>query len=92
MNPKLPSWIAGATHSQLARFAWAVDVVMDADDLAPNERKMLIAYWAYKFERPDMPEQLLAAIARFQSTEWVRPTATSVVDKLTGEVLAYNPG
>lgn len=87
----LPTWIARATHAQLARFVWAVDTVMDADELTTRERCDLIDHWAYQFERPDMPEQMLAAIKRCQ-VEPVHPTATSIVNAVSGEVVAYNPG
>ena len=78
------------THSALQRFVTAVDMVMEADDLSPKERMKLIGEWAYQYARPDMPEQLDAAIQRCQSNEDVHPTASSIVDKVSGEVVAYS--
>lgn len=83
------------TYSGLQRFAEAVGMVMNADQIAPLERLKLIGYWAYQFQRPDMPQQLKAAIKRCQD-EHTDPdnalvTATSKIDCITGEVVAYNP-
>ena len=84
-NPK------NMTYSGLQRFVEAVDMVMDAEQLDHRERTKLIAFWAYQFHRKDMPEQLAAAILRCQS-EACHPTASSVVDSVTGEVVAYASG
>lgn len=78
------------TVSALRRFVAAVDKVMEANDLAPKERMDLIGHWAYQFARPDMPELLDAAIQRCQSNEDVHPTASSIMNKVSGEVSAYS--
>lgn len=81
------------THAALLRFVEAVDTVMEANDLDARERVKLINHWAYQCTRPDMPEQLAAAILRCQSDpDDALVTATSKVDPITGAVVAYNPG
>ena len=77
------------TFSQLARFVDAVDAVLEADDLAPRERMSLIYHWAYNYEKPDMLQQLQAAIKRCQGGP-VHPTSSSIVCAVTGEVVGYN--
>lgn len=78
------------THSALLRFAQAVDIVMNADDLDARERVKLIDCWAYQYKDSRMLDQLDAAIKRCQG-EAVHPTSTSIVESVTGEVVAYNP-
>jgi hypothetical protein len=78
------------TYSGLQRFVEATDRVMQADDLHPCERNKLIDYWAYQFNRADMLEQLDAAILRCQSSESVHPTASSILDAITGEAVAFS--
>ena len=81
------------THSDLLRFCEAVDTVMRAEYLSPRERRDLISYWAYRCQEPSMPESLSAAIKRCQ--DWPNGavlTATSRIDCVTGEVVAFNPG
>lgn len=81
------------TYSALLRFAQAVDTVMDAEQLDPRERIKLIAHWAYQFARPDMPQQLQAAIERCQADpDSLRLGPTSAINAVTGEVVAFNPG
>lgn len=77
------------TTSGLERFAQAVDKVMQADDLTTRERIDLIGFWAYRFARPDMPKQLDAAIKRCNS-EPVHPTASSIIDAISGEVVCFS--
>jgi len=86
-----PLNIKQMTFSALERFVTAVDQVMQADDLCAEERRDLIGYWAYRYKQPDMPDQLKAAIARCQACEFVHPTASSVVDWVSGEVVAFSP-
>jgi len=78
------------TFSAMERFVQAVDDVMDAEFLDSRERRNLICYWAYKYAQPDMPKHLKAAISRCQSSEDVHPTTSSVVDRVTGEVVAFS--
>lgn len=82
-NPK------NMTYSGLQRFVEAVNTVMEADDLAHVERTKLICYWAYQFYVPGMPELLAAAIKRCQSDP-VHPAASSIVDRVTGEVVPFS--
>ena len=77
------------TFSAMQRFVAAVDQVMQADDICAEERRDLIGFWAYQYARPDMPKQLKAAIARCQASEFVHPTASSVVDWISGEVVPF---
>lgn len=78
------------TFSAMERFVQAVDTVMNADDLDARERRDLICYWAYRYKQRDMPNQLAAAIKRCQASEFVHPTASSVVDWITGEVVPFS--
>lgn len=82
------------TTSALVRFAEAVDAVMEAEQLAPEERRDLIAYWAYRCQEPGMPENLQAAIKRCQGDPddpSLQITATCRIDRITGEQVAFNP-
>jgi hypothetical protein len=80
-------------YSALERFARAVDTVMEADQIDHRERTNLITFWAYQYDRPDMPQQLAAAIKRCQGDQAdLLITATSMIDPISGEVVAYNPG
>ena len=76
------------TYSALVLFAKAVDKVMEAEDLCARERIDLIGHWAYQ---PHKAEELDAAIARCQAAEFVHPTATSMIDWVTGEVVSFSP-
>lgn len=83
------------THSALLRFAEAVDKVMEADGLSPEERRDLIGYWAYRCQEPGTPEKLEQAIARCQGDPddpALRVTATCRINRITGEPVAFNPG
>jgi hypothetical protein len=85
---------ARMTHSALLRFAVAVDAVMEANDLSPEERRDLIGHWAYRCQEPDMPEQLQAAIQRCQGDPddpRLQITATCRISCITGEQVAFNP-
>jgi len=42
------------------------------------------------YMRKDMPEQLDAAIKRCQINEPVHPTASSIVNSVTGEIASYS--
>ena len=79
------------THAALLRFANAVDKVLTAPELTHMQRAKLISQWAYRCQQHGMPEMLDAAILRCQSDP-VHPTASSIIDAVTGDVVAYNPG
>lgn len=79
------------TFSALKRFVEAVDKVMEANDLSNRERNDLIGEYAYRYAEKDMPKLLDEAIARCQYGEDIHPTATSIVDKITGEVRPFSP-
>lgn len=80
------------TYSALLRFAQAVDMAMTAD-LDAQERIGLIAYWAYRYARPDMLEQLAQAIKRCEGDpDDLRLGPTSAISAVTGEVVPLNPG
>lgn len=79
------------THSALERFAVAVDMVMQADDLCAEERRDLISWWAYQYKSPKMLDNLAEAIKRCQKQEIVRITPTSMIDWITGEVVRCEP-
>lgn len=78
------------TFSAMERFIQAVDTVMNADDLTAKERQELIGQWAYQYARKDMPDQLQAAIKRCQAGEFIHPNASTVINNVTGEVIAYS--
>lgn len=83
------------THSGLLRFAEAVDVVVQAEDLDARERRDLIAYWVYRCREPGMLEQLKEAIERCKcdpEDPKFKVTATCRIDRVTGEEVAFNPG
>lgn len=81
------------TYAGLARFAAAVDAVMEADDITALQRRDLITYWAYQYARADMPQQLAAAIARCRGdADELRSGPTTCISAVSGEEVAYNPG
>lgn len=79
------------THSALERFALAVDMVMQADDLCAEERRDLVTWWAYQYKSPKMLDNLAEAIKRCQKAEMIRVTSTSCVDWVTGEIVSCHP-
>lgn len=84
--------VKSMTHSALERFAQAVDLVMNADDLDHSERTKLICWWAYQYNRPDMLDELAKAIARCQGDpDALRLNASSTICPVTGEVVAFSP-